>query len=115
MKRKTVLLSLVAVAFAVTACKTHYEVASIQRTRIVVDSRYDRHPDQQAADFLKPYKITAFVHAGGHALPEEIKEFVDAVNPAHIIPVHTEHPDAMRELLLEREIVLLEDGNVLKI
>ena len=37
------------------------------------------------------------------------------VNPAHIIPVHTEHPDAMRELLLEREIVLLEDGNVLKI
>ena len=56
MKRKTVLLSLVAVAFAVTACKTHYEVASIQRSRILVDSRYDRHPDQQAADFLKPYK-----------------------------------------------------------
>ena len=56
MKRKTVLLSLVAVAFAVTACKTHYEVASIQRSRIVVDSRYDRQPDQQAADFLKPYK-----------------------------------------------------------
>ena len=43
-------------AFAVTACKTHYEVASIQRSRILVDSRYDRHPDQQAADFLKPYK-----------------------------------------------------------
>ena len=56
MKRKTVLLSLVAVAFAVTACKTHYEVASIQRTRIVVDNLFDRQPDQQAADFLKPYK-----------------------------------------------------------
>jgi len=56
MKRKTVLLSLVAVAFTVTACKTHYEVASIQRSRIVVDSRYDRQPDQQAADFLKSYK-----------------------------------------------------------
>ena len=52
MKRKTVLLSLVAVVFAVTACKTHYEVASIQRTRIVVDNRFDRQPDQQAADFL---------------------------------------------------------------
>ena len=56
MKRKTVLLSLVAVAFAVTACKTHYEVTSIQRSRILIDSRYDSQPDQKAADFLKPYK-----------------------------------------------------------
>ena len=71
--------------------------------------------NEYLCDFLKPYKITAFIHAGGHALPEELKEFVDAVDPAHIIPIHTEHPDAMRELLPEREIVLLEDGNVLKI
>jgi len=48
-------------------------------------------------------------------LPEEIKEFVDVVNPAHVIPIHTEHPDAMRELLPEREIVLLEDKDVLQI
>ena len=59
MNRKTVLLSLVAVAFAVTACKTHYEVASIQRTRIVVDNRFDRQPDQQAADFLNGMKQLA--------------------------------------------------------
>lgn len=71
--------------------------------------------NEYLCDFLKPYKITAFIHAGGHALPEEIKEFVDAVNPSHIIPIHTEHPDAMRELLPEREIVLPEDGNVLQI
>lgn len=71
--------------------------------------------NEYLCDFLKPYKITAFIHAGGHALPEEIKEFVDAVNPSHIIPIHTEHPDAMRELLPEREIELLEDGNVLQI
>jgi hypothetical protein len=50
-----------------------------------------------------------------NALPEEIREFADAVNPAHIIPIHTEYPDAMRELLPEREIVLLQDGNVLQI
>ena len=71
--------------------------------------------NEYLCDFLKPYKITAFIHAGGHALPEEIKEFVDMVNPAHIIPIHTEHPDAMRELLPEREIVLLEDKVVLNI
>lgn len=71
--------------------------------------------NEYLCDFLKPYKITAFIHAGGHALPEEIKEFVDVVNPAHVIPIHTEHPDAMRELLPEREIVLLEDKDVLQI
>ena len=69
--------------------------------------------NEYLCDFLKPYKITAFIHAGGHALPKEIKEFVDAVNPAHIIPIHTEHPDAMRELLPERDILLLKDQEVL--
>ena len=38
------------------SCKQHYEVAAIQRSRILVDSRYDAKPDQQAAEFLKPYK-----------------------------------------------------------
>ena len=38
------------------SCKQHYEVAAIERSRIVVDSRYDAKPDQQAAEFLKPYK-----------------------------------------------------------
>lgn len=71
--------------------------------------------NEYLCDFLKPYRITAFIHAGGHALPEEIKEFVDTVNPAHIIPIHTEHPDAMRELLPERDIVLPEDKKILKL
>ena len=39
-----------------SSCRSHYQVASVQRTRIVVDSRYDVQPDQQAAEFLKPYK-----------------------------------------------------------
>lgn len=38
------------------ACKSHYEVASIQRTRILIDSRYDSQPDAKAAEFLQPYK-----------------------------------------------------------
>ena len=38
------------------SCKSHYEVASVQRSRILVDARYDAQPDAQAAEFLKPYK-----------------------------------------------------------
>ena len=71
--------------------------------------------NEYLCEFLKPYKFTAFIHAGGHSLPEEIKVFVDVINPSHIIPIQTEHPDAMRELLPEREIVLLKDGDVLEV
>ena len=71
--------------------------------------------NENLCNFLKPYKITAFIHAGGHALPEEIKEFVDTVNPANIIPIHTEHPEEMKNLLPERKILLLEDKEKLYI
>ena len=49
-------VALLTAVMLTSACQTHYEVSSIQRTRIVVDSRYDGQPDQKAADFLKPYK-----------------------------------------------------------
>lgn len=57
MKTKTTIpVALVALLMLAGACKSHYEVAAVQRSRILVDSRYDALPDQQAADFLKPYK-----------------------------------------------------------
>lgn len=49
-------ITLAAVMLTATACKQHYEVASIQRSRILVDSRYDANPDPKAVEFLKPYK-----------------------------------------------------------
>ena len=39
-----------------TSCHSHYQLTDIQRTRILVDSRYDLTPDAQAAAFLSPYK-----------------------------------------------------------
>ena len=50
------LLCAVLAVVMVSSCRSHYEVASVQRTRIIVDSRYDAQPDGAAADFLKPYK-----------------------------------------------------------
>ena len=38
------------------ACTSHYKVTGISQQRIVVDNRYDKQPDQQAATFLAPYK-----------------------------------------------------------
>ena len=56
MRKTTTFWAVLAMMTTLAACKTHYRVASIERTRIVVDSRYDATPDPQAAEFLKPYK-----------------------------------------------------------
>ena len=56
MNRKTIVISLLATLFLASACRSHYEVAGIQRSRIIIDSRYDKQLDAQAMEFLKPYK-----------------------------------------------------------
>lgn len=39
------------------ACASHrYQVTSVERSRILVDSRYDARPNQEAAAFLAPYR-----------------------------------------------------------
>jgi len=55
MNKKTVFVALMPLLM-LASCKSHYEVASVQRTRIVVDARYDARPDAAAVEFLKPYK-----------------------------------------------------------
>ncbi len=42
--------------FSATACTTHYQLTSTSRTQIIVDKRYDAHPDKAAAAFVAPYK-----------------------------------------------------------
>ena len=56
MNRKTIVSTLLATLFLASACRSHYEVSGIQRSRVVIDARYDARPDAQAAEFLKPYK-----------------------------------------------------------
>lgn len=54
--KKILKICLLLPMLVLASCKSHYEVASVQRSRIVVDSRYDRQPDAQAVAFLAPYK-----------------------------------------------------------
>ena len=56
MMNKTLLIGTVWGALMLSACSSHYQLAGIQRTRIVVDSRYDTAPDAAATAFLAPYK-----------------------------------------------------------
>ena len=43
-------------ALMLTACSSHYQLTGVQRTRIIVDDRYDANPDAAATAILAPYK-----------------------------------------------------------
>jgi len=61
MRKRFIFGYLTATALAVSAVScSHrgYEVASVERSRIMIDSRYDRTPDAEAHAFLAPYKKT---------------------------------------------------------
>lgn len=53
MDRKFLILIVITVGLA--ACRSHYGVTGIERSRIVVDRRYDARPDAKAVAFLQPY------------------------------------------------------------
>ncbi len=43
-------------ALLLSGCASHYRVAEVERSRILVDSRYDTAPDAEAVAFVAPYK-----------------------------------------------------------
>ena len=37
-------------------------------------------------------------HTSGHATPLDLERLIRAMNPTHLIPIHTEHPEQLKEL-----------------
>lgn len=56
MKKIHYSLAILAVVAMVSACRSHYQLSGVERTRIIVDSRYDQQPDEAATKFLEPFK-----------------------------------------------------------
>ena len=56
MRKKQLLLGSFAMLLIASCAPKHYQVVSVERTRIIVDSRYDKNPDQKAAEFIAPFK-----------------------------------------------------------
>ena len=56
MNRKQLFLCVVAPMLMASCAPKHYQLVSVERTRIIIDSRYDQHPDEAAVKFLEPYK-----------------------------------------------------------
>lgn len=56
MSNKQLLLGITS-AILLSACASkHYQLTGVERTRIIVDSRYDQNPDEAAAKFIAPFK-----------------------------------------------------------
>ena len=56
MNHKLFLSGVLTAVLMVSCAPKHYQVTGVERTRIIVDSRYDQNPDEAAIKFLEPYK-----------------------------------------------------------
>jgi 2',3'-cyclic-nucleotide 2'-phosphodiesterase (5'-nucleotidase family) len=57
MKKKAILMNgMAACLLTLTACSRHYQLASVERTRILIDQRYDATADIDAAKWMEAYK-----------------------------------------------------------
>ena len=56
MNHRLLFSSFVAVVLMASCSTKRYQLTGVERTRIIVDSRYDENPDEAAAQFLEPYK-----------------------------------------------------------
>ena len=56
MSRKQIILASFAALLMAGCAPKHYQLTGVERTRIIVDSRYDRNPDEASVKFLAPYK-----------------------------------------------------------
>ena len=56
MRKRLFFYALTGVLLLLSSCRSHYQMTGVERSRIVVDSRYDRQPDEAAVRYLAPYK-----------------------------------------------------------
>lgn len=49
-------IAITAATMTAVSCASHYEVANINRSRILVDNRYDKNKDAEAEKFIAPFK-----------------------------------------------------------
>ena len=70
----------------------------------------DRARSQGLCDFLALYEYQV-LHTSGHASLQDLKQVYDTVKPKRgFIPFHTDAPEKFSEIIPERDLILLNDG-----
>ncbi len=69
---------------------------------------------EKGTHFDEYKEIIIPIHTSGHAYVEDLQDFVKAIKPKNIIPIHTENKDKYAELF-EANIVLIENEEIWQI
>lgn len=56
MNHRLIFSGFIAALLMPSCAPKHYSLVGVERTRIIIDSRYDQNPDEAAVAFLAPYK-----------------------------------------------------------
>lgn len=56
MNHRLIFSGFIAALLMSSCAPKHYSLVGVERTRIIIDSRYDQNPDEAAVAFLAPYK-----------------------------------------------------------
>lgn len=56
MRNKLSTTIIAAAALTITGCASHYEVAGVERSRILIDNKYDKQKDTKAEAFIAPFR-----------------------------------------------------------
>lgn len=56
MNKKSLLVCALGVLLTGASCTSQYKIVNVERTRVVIDDRFDQQPDSAAMAFIAPYK-----------------------------------------------------------
>ena len=73
---------------------------------------YRTKPGSTISDFLNLAERWESLHTSGHASVSDIQLVIKKANPDTIIPIHTDNPDYLQMLCLERTVHILDDGTI---
>jgi len=70
----------------------------------------ERAKNQTLFDFISSYQYKT-LHTSGHASAADLKSLYDTIKPSGgLIPIHSDRPEAFREMIPEGKLILLDDG-----
>ena len=76
---------------------------------------YRTKPGSNLPAFLALTGTWEALHTSGHASPEDIRLIIDKADPELVIPMHTDAPQQMQNICPNRKVVLLNDGEELRL
>ncbi len=85
---------------------------------IIIYSMWDGYrtkTNSSIADFLQLTNNWIPLHTSGHASHQDIQTLINESNPDIVIPIHTESPQAIKQLCPNRKVITPDDNTAIEI